>query len=66
MSKTAMQRLIDRAGLKQAALARELGIAPGTFSKAVALGQWPQDAAELQARLRARLIACGIAAARGH
>ena len=63
MSKTAMQRLIDRAGLKQAALARELGIAPGTFSKAVALGQWPQDAAELQARLRAQLIACGIAAA---
>lgn len=63
MSKTAMQRLIDRAGLKQAALARELGIAPGTFSKAVALGQWPQDAAELQARLRARLIASGITAA---
>lgn len=63
MSKTAMQRLIDRADLKQAALARELGIAPGTFSKAVALGQWPQDAAELQARLRARLIASGITAA---
>lgn len=56
---TAMQRLIDRSGYKQAALARDLGIAPGTFSKAVALGQWPQDAANLQAGLRTRLLERG-------
>ena len=63
MSKTAMQRLIDRAGYKQAGLARQLGIAPGTFSKAVALGLWPLDAASLQADLRACLLERGITAA---
>lgn len=64
MSKTAMQRLIDKAGLKQAAAARAVGLSVGAFSKAVALGQWPNvDAASYQQALRQLLIEHGIAAA---
>ena len=64
MSKTAMQRLIDKAGFKQAAAARAVGLSVGTFSKAVALGQWPKvDAASYQQALRQLLMEHGIAAA---
>ena len=64
MSKTAMQRLIDKAGFKQAAAARAVGLSVGTFSKAVALGQWPKvDAASYQQALRQLLIEHGMAAA---
>ena len=64
MSKTAMQRLIDKAGFKQAAAARAVGLSVGTFSKAVALGQWPKvDAASYQQALRQLLVEHGIAAA---
>ncbi len=64
MSKTAMQRLIDKAGFKQAAAARAVGLSVGTFSKAVALGQWPKvDAASYQQALRQLLIQHGMAAA---
>ena len=64
MSKTAMQRLIDKAGFKQAAAARAVGLSVGTFSKAVALGQWPKvDAASYQQALRQLLVEHGMAAA---
>ena len=64
MSKTAMQRLIDKAGFKQAAAARAVGLSVGTYSKAVALGQWPKvDAASYQQALRQLLMEHGIAAA---
>ena len=64
MSKTAMQRLIDKAGLKQAAAARAVGLSVGAFSKAVALGQWPKvGAASYQQALRQLLVEHGMAAA---
>lgn len=63
-AKTQLQRLIAKANYKQAELARVLGCAVGTLSKAVTANVWPKTyASALQRDLREALILRGISGA---
>lgn len=56
--------LLQRVGRNQAALSRELGLAPGTVAQIVNHGAWPKslDQTELQTRIRRFLTNAGAAA----
>lgn len=59
-----LKRVITKAGLRQAHLARHLGVSPGTLSDAVNHGKWPKGKPELRRDLKAHLIGAGVPAAR--
>ena len=56
--------VIHKAGLRQAHLARHLGISPGTLSDAVNHGKWPKGRPELQRDIKAHLVGAGVPPAR--
>ena len=57
-----LKRVITKAGLRQAHLARHLGVSPGTLSDAVNHGKWPKGKPELRRDLKAHLIGAGVPA----
>lgn len=59
-----LKRVITKAGLRQAHLARHLGVSPGTLADAVNHGKWPKGKPELRSDLKAHLIGAGVPAAR--
>lgn len=59
-----LSSLIQKAGLRQAHLARQLGISAGTLADAINHGQWPKGKPHLRHELSAHLIGAGVPAAR--
>ncbi|MGI0658047.1 AAA family ATPase [Pseudomonas aeruginosa] len=57
---TPLKRLLDKVGIRQAHLARDLGISPGTLADLVNHGKWPKkNTAELRAAITDRLRHAG-------
>lgn len=59
-----LKRLLRTAGIRQAHLARELGISPGTLADLLNHGKWPRaHAAQIASHVRQRLVQAGVTAA---
>ncbi|MGQ0711010.1 MAG: AAA family ATPase [Rhodoferax sp.] len=57
---TPLKRLLDKIGIRQAHLARDLGISPGTIADLVNHGKWPKkNTAGLRAQITDRLRRAG-------
>ena len=58
-----LKNVLQKAGCKQADLAKSLNVSQATVAQIVNHGEWPKslDAADLQERIRAFLVAAGVA-----